>query len=127
VNFDSFRLKAAGRKSAAMIQAVKDRFHPAGEFLTFSEWASALDVGEGVDLLFVDMIATLHEPGKIAGYEQFALAKMNHAVAAETPLVLIAPEPEYELDFMSGWPNFVFGHIRRPVNMKIFRRASTWV
>jgi hypothetical protein len=42
-------------------------------------------------------------------------------------LVLIAAPDDYELDFMTGWPDFVFGHLRRPVTEKIFRRASTWI
>lgn len=78
-------------------------------------------------MMFVDLVATLNEPHKIAGYEQFAMAKMMHPSASKIPLVLIAPEEEYELDFMAGWPDFVYGHVRRPVNYKIFRRASTWV
>lgn len=52
---------------------------------------------------------------------------MSHPVAAGIPLVLVAPPDGYELDFMAGWPDFVFAHIRRPVTAKIFRRASTWV
>ncbi len=93
----------------------------------FAEWAPALDAAEGADLLFVDLLATLSEPNKIAGYERFAGAKMSHPTACAVPLVLIAPPEDYELDFMAGWPDFVYGHVRRPVDHKIFRRASTWV
>ena len=93
----------------------------------FEDWAAALDAAEGADLIFVDLLATLTEPNKIAGYERFAQAKMGHPTASPVPLVLIAPPEEYELDFMAGWPDFVFGHVRRPVDYKIFRRASTWV
>ena len=93
----------------------------------FESWVPALEASEGVDLMFVDLFATLTEPHKIAGYERFAMAKMAHPTACAVPLVLIAPEETYELDFMAGWPDFVFGHVRRPVNSKIFRRASTWV
>lgn len=78
-------------------------------------------------MLFVDLLATLLEPHKIAGYEAFAYAKMEHALAKDVPLVLISPPDDYELDFMAGWPNFVFGHVRRPVDYRIFRRASTWI
>ena len=93
----------------------------------FDDWHPALDAAEGADLMFVDLIATLTEPHKIAGYERFAQAKMTHPLASPVPLVLIAPPEEYELDFMAGWPDFVFGHVRRPIDAKIFRRASTWV
>ena len=107
--------------------AAKEGFHPGDQTLTFSDWSSALEACEGADMLFVDLIATLEEPHKIAGYERFAEAKMSHSIAQGTPLVLISPPDDYELDFMAGWPDFVFGHIRRPVTFKIFRRASTWI
>ena len=97
------------------------------ECQSFEEWTPALDAAAGADLIFVDLLATLTEPNKIAGYERFAQAKMAHPVASAIPLVLIAPPEEYELDFMAGWPDFVFGHVRRPVDARIFRRASTWV
>ncbi len=110
-----------------MESAAKEGFHPSDELACFSSWMDGLNACENADLVFVDMIATLRESNKIAGYEEFAVAKMKHPVAQATPLVLIAPEPSYELDFMAGWPNFVFGHVQRPVTFKIFRRASTWV
>lgn len=94
---------------------------------SFADWHAALDAAGDADLLFVDLVATLTEPHKIAGYEAFANAKMAHPEASAVPLVLIAPPEEYELDFMAGWPDFVFGHVRRPVDFKVFRRASTWV
>lgn len=107
--------------------AAREGFHPSDELATFGDWSEALNACESADLLFVDLIATLAEPHKIAGYERFALAKMGHPTGNKVPLVLIAPPEDYELDFMAGWPDFVFGHVRRPVNYKIFRRASTWV
>ncbi len=107
--------------------AAREGFHPSDECLVFADWRAALESCDGADLMFVDLVATLLEPHRIAGYEQFALAKMSHETAANVPLVLIAPPEDYELDFMAGWPNFVFGHVRRPVSYKIFRRASTWV
>ncbi len=107
--------------------AAKEGFHPSDETLTFGSWQEALDNSGDADLLFVDLIATLEEPNKIAGYEKFAEAKMTHPTAQGVPLVLISPPENYELDFMAGWPNFVFGHIQRPVTYKIFRRASTWI
>lgn len=107
--------------------AAREGFHPSDETLCFSEWAEALDAAEGADMIFVDLISTLLEPNKIAGYEQFAEGKMAHPVAKDVPLVVINPPADYELDFMAGWPNFVFGAVQRPLNYKIFRRASTWV
>jgi hypothetical protein len=107
--------------------AAREGFHPSDETLSFSDWKKALDASSDADLLFVDLVATLDEPHKIAGYEKFAEAKMTHPTAQGVPLVLISPPENYELDFMAGWPNFVFGHIQRPVTYKIFRRASTWI
>jgi len=102
-------------------------FHPTDELLCEADWERALDGAEGVDLIFVDLEATLCEPHRIYGYEMFAQGKMSHPVAAEVPAVLIAPEISYELDFMAGWPGFLHGHVRKPINYKVFRRASTWV
>ncbi len=113
-------------KDAEMAEEARKGFEPY-TCDVFEDWAAALDAAEGADLLFVDLLATLAEPHKIAGYERFAQAKMAHPTASPVPLVLIAPPEEYELDFMAGWPDFVFGHVRRPVDYKIFRRASTWV
>jgi hypothetical protein len=107
--------------------AAKEGFHPSDTTQAFADWRKALDESAGADLMFVDLIATLEEPHKIAGYESFAEAKMTHPFAKSVPLVLISPPEDYELDFMAGWPDFVFGHIRRPITYKIFRRASTWV
>jgi hypothetical protein len=102
-------------------------FPPSDTLAVHKTVDEALDACEGADLLFVDLLATLHEPHKIAGYEEFAGKKMNHPKAKDTPLVLISAPDDYELDFMTGWPDFVFAHVRRPVTEKIFRRASTWV
>ena len=110
-----------------MAKEARKGLHPDDELIVLKSWERALDNCEGADLLFVDLITTLDKPHKIKGYEQFGLAKQEHAIANTTPLVLISPEADYELDFMVGWPNFVFANIRRPVNYKIFRRASTWV
>jgi hypothetical protein len=110
-----------------MVDSAREGFHPSDTFESFSCMESALDACNDTDILFVDLISTLDEPHKIGGYETFAQLKMAHPVAADVPLVLIAPPDDYELDFMTGWPDFVFAHIRRPVTAKIFRRASTWV
>jgi hypothetical protein len=107
--------------------AAREGFHPSDECLVFGDWIEALDAAEGTDIMFLDLLATLTEEHKIAGYERFAMSKMTHPGARHIPLVLIAPPKDYELDFMAGWPDFVFGHVQRPVNYKIFRRASTWV
>lgn len=105
----------------------KKGFHPSDELSVYEDWALALDHCKGADLLFVDQLATLKSPHKIAGYEEFAEAKMGHKAAKSVPLVLISPEESYELDFVVGWPGFVFANVRRPVSYKIFRRASTWI
>lgn len=97
------------------------------ECASFPNWSEALENLTGVDMLFVDLLATLDEPNKIAGYERFAETKMAHPVANGVPLVLISPPDDYELDFMAGWPDFVLANVRRPVTSKIFRRASTWI
>ena len=107
--------------------AAREGFHPGDECLTFAEWRPALEACGDADLVFVDILATLEEPHKIAGYERFAVTKMEHPVAKDIPLVLIGAAPDYELDFMAGWPGFVLGHVPRPVSYKVFRRASTWV
>lgn len=114
-------------KDADMVEAARKGFHPDDEMIAFEEWETAFDACEGADLLFVDQLATLEKPHKVAGYEKFAEAKQVHKIANVTPLVLITPEEGYDMDFMVGWPNFVFANVRRPVNYKIFRRASTWV
>lgn len=95
--------------------------------LLFDAWEAALDACEGADLLFVDFLATLESPHKVAGYEKFAESKMAHPTAGSVPLVLVAPPDNYELDCMVGYPDFLFAHLRRPVTEKIFRRATTWV
>jgi hypothetical protein len=114
-------------QDAEIEEAARKGLHPDDTTEFYSDWHSGLEACTEVDLLFVDMLATLEEPNKIAGYETFAMAKMRHMKAKDVKLVLISPPQEYELDFMAGWPNFVFLHYRRPVDYKIFRRASTWV
>lgn len=114
-------------KDPEVVKATEGAFQPDDELLIFDTWPPALEACTDADLLFVDLIATLDKPHKIAGYEKFAEAKMDHPTANTTPLVLIAQPDDYELDFMAGYPNFVFAHLRRPINYKIFRRASTWV
>lgn len=107
--------------------AARRGFHPDDEMKSFADWNEALNASAGADMMFVDLLATLDEPHKIAGYEKFAIAKMGHPIAKSVPLVLISAPLDYELDFMTGWPDFILGNIPRPVTDKIFRRASTWV
>lgn len=114
-------------KDPEVLTATEGAFQPDDTLAVFAEWPEALDASEGVDILFVDMIATLEAPHKVSGYEKFAQAKMAHTKAQVVPLVLIAPPDDYEMDFMVGWPNFVFAHLRRPLNYKLFRRATTWI
>jgi hypothetical protein len=114
-------------RDAELREAAAAGFHPSDEFVSFEDVQEALDACESADLLFVDLLATLEEPHKIWGYERFAESKMGHPTAMGVPLVLISPPEDYELDFIVGWPDFVFANIRRPVTEKIFRRASTWV
>lgn len=108
-------------------QAAGGAFPATDRLLVFEDWEAALDACDGADLIFVDQVATLDAPHKIAGYERFAEAKMAHDVAAKVPLVLIAPPADYELDFYTGYLNFVLAQVRQPVTDKIFRRAATWV
>ncbi len=104
-----------------------EAFLPTDRLMVFNEWEEALESAEGADLMFVDIVATLDEPNKIGGYERFAHAKMEHPVAAEVPLVVVAVPADYELDFMVGFPDFVFAQVAHPITTKIFRRASTWI
>ena len=110
-----------------VVDATVGAFQPDDELLVFGSWELALAACGDADLLFVDMVSTLDTPHKVAGYETFALAKMGHPVAGPVPLVLSAPPDGYEMDFMVGWPDFVFAHLRRPLHFKLFRRATTWV
>jgi hypothetical protein len=114
-------------KDIEVVKAAREGFHPSDVCQVFEDWRPALQACASADMLFVDLIATLVEPNRIAGYEIFANAKMTDPVCTKVPLVIIGPEPNYDLDYMVGWPDFAFGHIQRPVSFKHFRRASTWV
>ena len=114
-------------RSEEIRQAASGAFPASDRLLVFDDWEAALDACDGADLIFVDQVATLDTPHKIAGYERFAEAKMAHEVAAKVPLVLIAPPVDYELDFYTGYLGFVLAQVRQPVTDKIFRRAATWV
>lgn len=114
-------------KDREVVKATEGAFQPDDQLLIFESWQEALEACDEADLIFVDILATLTAPHKVSGYEQFAHAKMAHPLANTVPLVLIAQPDNYEMDFMVGWPNFVFAHLRRPVTYKLFRRATTWV
>lgn len=114
-------------RDEALIAEAKTAFEKTDELVVCENSSDGLDACEGAELVIVDLLATLEQPHKIAGYESFALAKMSHPTAKDVPLVLISPPEDYDLDSMVGWPGFVFGHVRRPVTWKIFRRISTWV
>gem|GEM_PF-4125771 len=78
-------------KDDAIEAAARAAFPPGDSLLVFDNWQEAMEAAEGADLMFVDQIATLTEPHRVAGYEAFADAKMGHELAAKVPLVLIAP------------------------------------
>lgn len=110
-----------------LIQAAQEGFHPSDELAFYSDWREAFDNAENVDLMIVDLLATLDDPHRIAGYERFAESKMGNDTVAGIPLIIISPPEDYKLDFMTGYPDFVLGNLPRPVTAKMFRRASTWV
>lgn len=114
-------------KDSDIEAAAREGFHPSDECDVFENWLEALEACGSADMMFVDLVATLTVPHKIAGYETFAMSKMSSETARDVPLVLISPPQDYELDFMAGWPNFVFANVQRPVDYRIFRRASTWI
>lgn len=114
-------------KDDSLIESAQQGLHPSDQLDTFDDWTYALEQSSGADLIFVDLLATLEKPHEIQGYETFAEAKMAHHRAAAIPLVLIGAGDSYKLDFMVGWPNFLVGHLQRPVDYRQFRRASTWV
>jgi hypothetical protein len=120
------KLVLVTRDPEVMSAAVK-AFAGNGRLDVFERWPDALDACAGAHMMFVDLLATLDEPHKIAGYEKFAEAKMRHDVAKATPLVMIAPPADYPMDFMTGWPNFLLAQVKRPVTERIFRTAATWV
>lgn len=114
-------------KEDELIAAAKEAYKATDELAVYGEWRDAISNCSDAELMIVDLLSTLKEPNQISGYEEFAMAKMAHEACSSLPLVLIAPPDDYELDSMVGWPNFVFGMVKRPVTMKIFRRISTWI
>ena len=43
--------------------AAKEGFHPTDETIVFEDWHQALEACEGVDMLFVDLLATAQNRG----------------------------------------------------------------
>lgn len=113
-------------KDKALAEAAREGCAPY-DVEAFEAWPEALEACEGADLLFVDQIATLQREHEIEGYVAFAKAKMAHPKAAKVPLVLISPPNHYDLDYQVGWDKFLIANVRRPVEAKLFRRATTWV
>lgn len=104
-----------------------EAFLPNDELLVVDTKHALIEACPGSDMVFVDLIATLDEPHKIEGYERLYDMKNVSPEIAAVPMVLIAPPSGYDLDFMVGWPEFVFAQMPRPVTAKLFRRASTWI
>ncbi|MBY0455871.1 MAG: hypothetical protein K2V38_00890, partial [Gemmataceae bacterium] len=63
-------------KDPEVRRATEGAFQPGDVLEIYEDWSEALDKCPGADLLFVDMIATLEIPHRVAGYEKFAHAKM---------------------------------------------------
>ncbi|MBN8690713.1 MAG: hypothetical protein J0L72_07970 [Armatimonadetes bacterium] len=114
-------------KEKEIILAAEKAYGTHYQLKVHDHWGPALEDASDADLMFVDLIATLTEPGKIKGYEDFAEAKMSHEKSCGTPLVVFAPPADYELDSMVGYPNFLFAMVRRPITDRFFRQASGWV
>ncbi|MCH8275454.1 MAG: hypothetical protein IH851_11765 [Armatimonadetes bacterium] len=112
---------------AALAKEARRAYMKTDNLQVFKDWQKALGRAKKAHLMIVDIVATLTAPNRIKGYEEFAEAKMAHKDAKDVPLVLISAPDGYKLDAMVGWPGFVFGHVRRPITWKIFRRISTWV
>lgn len=110
------------------VRSAAETAFPHGEelFIT-ADWEAGLDACADAVMIFVDLVATLDEPHRVAGYERFAHSKMAHPIAAQTPLVLLAPPLDYDMDFIAGWPDFVFAQFRKPVHEKLFRRVVTYL
>lgn len=103
-----------------------EAFLPSDTLFVAKDRQEAVRLGAAADMMFVDLIATLDEPHKIAGYEAFHDLMVENLVT-NVPVVLISPPADYDIDFMVGWPDFVFANMPRPVSSKLFRRASTWI
>ena len=54
-------------KDKEVVKATNGAFQPDDELLVFAAWEEALEACNDVDILFVDLIATLAVPHKVAG------------------------------------------------------------
>lgn len=104
-----------------------EAFFASDDLVVTDSPAECVQACVGADMLFVDLVATLEDPHKIAGYENFYSLISSDQIAKAVPLVLISLPTDYDIDFMVGWPDFVFANMPRPVTPKLFRRASTWI
>lgn len=93
----------------------------------FEDWKVAFESTEKPDMMIVDMVSTLDEPHKVAGYERFAHAKMDHALLKSVPLVMLNPPVGYDMDFYTGWPDFIFASLPKPITDKVLRRVVTYL
>ena len=110
-----------------VLEQAQSAFFPDDEVHLTQDWQEGLQLAGGADLIFVDLLATLKQENKIAGYEEFAEAKMADPNVSGVRLVLIWPPEDYVLDFMTGYPGFFFQHIQRPVTYQKLRRATTFI
>lgn len=114
-------------KDNDLLSKAKKVFSGKVKLVVSDDWKTALEESNGTSLMVVDLMATLHKPKKIAGYEEFALAKMKHKSASKTKLVVIYPPEDYRLDAMVGWPNFVFAMLRKPLTLKDLKKITDWM
>jgi len=114
-------------KDEEIIESAQEAYGTHYSLTVYKNWSLALAECKGADLMFVDIVATINEPGKIQGYEDFAAAKLSNETSNPIPLVAIALPTDYEIDSMVGWPGFVIAMWHRPVDAKRFRQASGYV
>lgn len=114
-------------KDSDLLNKAKRAFNGKVKLVVSDDWKSALEESNGTSLMVVDLMATLRKPKKIAGYEEFALAKMNHKSASKTKLIVIYPPEDYRLDGMVGWPNFVFAMLRKPLTLQDLKKITNWI
>ncbi|MCG9895026.1 MAG: hypothetical protein MH204_06090 [Fimbriimonadaceae bacterium] len=110
-----------------MEEEFRKAFPHGDELVVHSDWRAGLESAVGADMMVVDFLTTLAEPHKVAGYEAFAEAKLDHPEASGVPLVLIWPPEDYQIDFMTGYPGLIFQSMQRPVTFQKFRRAATYL
>ncbi len=110
-----------------IVKAAMEAYGTHYDLKIHSDWRTAIEDHEGTNLMFVDIMATMKDPGKIEGYEIFAEAKLSHEGCKSVPLVAISLPIDYEVDSMVGWPGFIIALWHRPVDARKFRQASGYV